>query len=312
MTDAENRMISDQVHGYLKGANKTLILGSILAVIITGLLFIPRSDDRQKEDGFDLSGLYVPDSAGADERRHYEKQDSLISDFEGLQIDTFPLPDDVIEIITHELKSFNWNESFKEEDINSLYHTTVFATRFPSASSHDKKLIVVAFSNHTGNYFHAASGKLSLFEFQEDPDCRTLTRKYLAFGSGNEYGLEPLGCELVQIGRNKKYALIVHTSYSGQGHEKETKTVFSDLNNEFKPVFEFTKYEYYNDYPADIEYTEGLSDMRIIINNKEWFDIETKSEGAEWTDKNTGAIKRYDFNGEGYVEANRNINTSDN
>ena len=186
----------------------------------------------------------------------------------------FRSPDNVYEIITHELKSFNWKEPFKEEDLYRIHHTTVFAEYFPSNLSSDRKFMVVVFTNHTGNYFHAASGKMSLFEFQDDPDCRTLTRRYLAFGNGNEYGLEPLGCELVQIGRNKKYAMIVHTSYSGQGHEKETKTVFSDLNNEVKPVFEFTNYEYYNDYPADIEYTEGNTDMLIIQSNKEWFDIE--------------------------------------
>ena len=311
MTDAKNRMNSGHVPGYLKGAKKTLIPGSILVVLITGLLFIPHSDVRQKEDGFELSGLYLPDSAGADERRHYEKQNSLISDFEGLQIDTFPMPDDVIEIITHELKSLNWNESFKEEDINSLYHTTVFATHFPSARSHDRKLIVVTFSNHTGNYFHAASGKISLFEFQDDANRRTITRRYLAFGSGNEYGLEPLGCELVQIGSKKKYALIVHTSYSGQGHEKETKTVFAEINNKFESVFEFTNYEYYNYYPVDIEYTEGNTYIRIIRSNKIWFDIETGNEVTEWTDKTPGLVMHFIFNGKEYVESNRIfLNTS--
>lgn len=305
MTDAENRMNSDQVPGLIKLLYKILTLCSFLPLIILGSLFIANTDVRRKMDDNELIGLYVPCFEEGDERKYYEKQGSLISDFEGLLIDTIPLPDDVIEIIKHELQSFNWNESFKEEDINSLYHTTVFAEHFPSNLSFDRKFIVVVFSNHTGNYFHAASGKMSLFEFQDDPDCRTITRRYLAFGNGNEYGLEPLGCELVQIGRNKKYALIVHTSYSGQGHEKETKTVFAETRNEFKTVFEYSNYEYYNDFPADLEYTEGNTNMRIIQSNKEWFDIETKSEGTEWTDKNSGGVKCFIFNFKEYIEAYR-------
>lgn len=305
MTDPENQINSGRVPGPINRSYKIPVLSLVLPFLILGSLFSSNSDVRQKQDYDEAMDLYLPYFEEADERRYYEKQDSLMSDFEGLLIDTLPLPDDVIEIIIHELKSFNWNESFKEEDLYSMYHTTVLAEYFPSIFSSGKKFIIVVFSNHTGNYFHAASGKLSLFEFQGDPDCRNLTRRYLAFGNGNEFGLEPLGCELVQIGRNKKYALIVHTSYSGQGHEKETKTVFSEVNNEFKPIFEFTNYEYYNDYPADIEYSEGNTDMRIIQSNKEWFDIELKSEGTEWTYKNPDEVKKYVFNGEEYIEADQ-------
>lgn len=140
-----------------------------------------------------------------------------------------------------------------------------------------------------------------------------MTRSFLAFGNGNEYGLEPLGCELVRIGKNNNFAVIVHTSYSGNGgHEKKSQLVYSVIGEELKPVFDFTAYEYYFDYPKDIEYTDGYSNMRILKSNKAWFDIETKSEDSEWHDKTPGAVKHFVFNGEEYVEANKNISSRSN
>jgi hypothetical protein len=45
--------------------------------------------------------------------------------------------------------------------------------------------------------------------------------------------------------------------------------------------------------------------MRILESDKEWFDIETQSEGSEWNDNAPGEPKRFVFNGEKYVEYHR-------
>ena len=140
-----------------------------------------------------------------------------------------------------------------------------------------------------------------------------MTRNFLAFGNGNEYGLEPLGYDLVRIGKNNKYALIVHTSYSGNGgHEKKSQLVYSVIDQELKLVFDFTAYEYYFDYPQDIEYTDGYSSMRILESDKAFFDIETKSEETKWYDKTPGAVIHFVFNGEDYVESDKNTSSGTN
>jgi hypothetical protein len=286
---------------------KILILNSALLIMILGLLIILNWDVLRNKFSHKPTELYESENEDNSDLKFYPKQDSLKADFEGLKNDTIPLPDEITKIIKPELEGFNWNEEFNEEDLNGIFHETIFARQFPSDHSPLKNFVVITFSNHDGNFYHAAAGRISLFEFEKDHRSWHLTRKFLAFGNGNEYGYEPLGCELVQIGNNNKYAVIVHTSYSGQGHEKETKSVFAEVDESFELVLDFTSYEYYNDYPKDIDYTDGYSQMRILKSNKAWFDIETKSEGTEWGDKTPGAIKHLVFNGEEYVEAKRNL-----
>jgi len=286
---------------------KLLILNSILLILILALLILLNWDVLINKFTHKPAELYEIDNEDNSEVKYYVKQDSLEADFKELKNDTILLPDEIIKSITTELEGFNWNEEFSEENLHGIFHKTIFARQFPSDHSPLKKFIVIAFSNHDGNFYHAAVGRISLFEFEKDYRSWHLTRRFLAFGNGNEYGYEPLGCELVRIGYNNKYAVIVHTSYSGQGHEKETKAVFAKVGESFELVFDFTSYEYYNDYPQDIEYTDGYSDMRIIKSNKAWFDIETKSEWSEWGDKTPDEVKRFTFNGEEYVEVKRNI-----
>jgi hypothetical protein len=164
-------------------------------------------------------------------------------------------------------------------------------------------LIIITFSNYTGNLYHAAAGRISLFEFQKDQQNWQLAKYYPAFGYGTEYGMEPLGCELVRIGTKNKYAVIVQTNYSGNGgHEVESQSVYAEVDSKFQLVFDFTNYEYYNDPPEGFEYSEGYQNMRIPVSNKPWFDIETKSEETEWNDNTSGAVKRFVFNGKEYVE----------
>jgi hypothetical protein len=292
---------------------KILILNSILLIVILALLIILNWDLLIDRFTHKPAELYETDNEDNSEVKYYAKQDSLKADFEKLKNDTITLPDEIIKIIEPELKGFNWNEEFSEEDLHGIFHETIFAQQFPFDHSQLKNFIVVTFCNYDGNYFHAAAGRISLFEFEKDHQSWHLTRSFLAFGNGNEYGYEPLGCELVRIGYNNKYALIVHTSYSGNGgHEKKSQLVYSVIDEELELVFDFTAYEYYFDYPQDIEYTDGYSDMRILKCNKTWFDIETKSEGTEWGDKTPGAIKHLVFNGDEYVEAKRNFKVNTN
>jgi hypothetical protein len=291
---------------------KILILNSILLIMILALLIILNWDVLINKFTHKPAELYETDNEDNSEVKYYAKQDSLKADFEELKNDTIPLPGEIIKIIEPELEGFNWNDEFQEEDLPEMYHETIFAQQFPSNNAPSRKLIILTFSNNVGNFSHASAGRISLFEFKRDNKSWQLTRKYLAFGNGNEYGYEPLGCELVRIGYNDKYAVIVHTSYSGQGHEKETKAVFAEVDEAFELVFDFTSYEYYNNYPEDIEYTEGYSSIRILKSNKTWFDIETKSEDTEWGDKTPGAIKQLVFNGEEYVETRKNISLGKN
>ena len=291
---------------------KILILNSVLLIMILALLIILNWDVLMLKISHKPSELFEPGNENNSELKYYTKQDSLQEDFEKLKNDTIPLPDEIIKTITAELEGFNWNEEFNEEDLHCIFHETIFAKQFPSDHSPQKDFVVITFSNHDGNFYHAATGRISLFEFEKDHLRWRMRKNYLAFGNGDEYGFEPLDCELIQIGNNNKYAVIVHTSYSGQGHEKESKAVYTEVNESFDLVFDFTSYEYYNDYPKDIEYTDGYSEMRIPKSNKNWFDIETKSEDIEWNDKTPDAVKRFTFNGEEYVEVTEKINNGTN
>lgn len=282
--------------------NRLLVLILILMVLIFALLIIVNYEDlkyRFSRDTSDSNNMYY---TGDDEEKYYPKQDTLKVDFEGLKNDTINLPENIIQILAAGLDSFNWNEALKRKDLYSLYHETVFARNLDSDKGKDKWLIVITFSNSTANLCHACIGKISLFEFRKKNEKWQLSRKNLAFAYGDEFGFEPRGLELVRIGNKNKYAVIVHTGYSGQGHERESKLVYAAVDNLFIRVFEFTSYEYYNDYPKDIEYTEGYSDMRILESNKDYFDIETKSYETDWNDKTPGAVKHFVFNGSKYEE----------
>jgi len=285
--------------------DKLLILNSILLAIILALIIILNFSKLKKfvknsEDIEEIASGDYPDT------RYYPNQDSLKVDFESLKNDTIPLPDEIIEKITTELKAFNWNDKFQTEELSDLDHETVFAKQFSLDPKASKKMIVIIFSNYSGNHYHVARGMISLFEFYKKLQTWQLTRKYLAFGIGTENGMEPLWCKLVRIGKNNKYAVIVQTNYSGNsGHEMETQSVYSEVGCSFEPVFEFTNYEHYEDYPIYSEYTEGYSNMRIVKSDKVWFDIETKREDTQWNDKTLGVVKRFVFNGKKYAETNR-------
>lgn len=291
---------------------KILVLNTIILIMILSLLVILNWDVLIKKKSKNPAELYEPENTDNSEIKYYAKQDSLQEDFEKLKNDTIPLPDEIIKTIKVELRGFNWNEEFCEEDLHGIFHETIFSKQFPFDHSLLRNFIVITFSNHDGNFYHAATGRISLFEFEKDHHSWRMRKNYMAFGYGDEYGVEPLDCELVQIGNNNKYAVIVHTSYSGQGHEKETKAVYAEVDESFELVFDFTSYEYYNDYPKDIEYTDGYSEMRILRSNKVWFDIETKSEGTEWGDKTPGAVKRFSFNRKEYIEAKQNFKVNTN
>jgi hypothetical protein len=285
--------------------NKLLIINSILLVFILAVLLTVNFSKLKKlvknsDDLYESSYEDYPDI------RYFPKQDSLEVDMSGLESDTIPLSDGIIGTITNELEAFNWNDEFQTENLYTIYHESVFAKQFSLYPKAAKGFVVVTFSNHNGNHSHVARGKISLFEFQKQNKEWKLTRKYLAFGYGTEYGMEPLWCKIVRIGNNK-YALIVQTNYSGNGgHEIKTQSIYSEVGCSFELVFGFTNYEHYEDYPQDIEYTEGYSNMRFLKSNKTWFDIETKAEETEWNDITLGAVKRYVFNGKEYVLASDN------
>jgi len=285
--------------------NKLLIITSILLVILLALLLILNYEVLIKKTGTGQTNIYEPTNQDDTVEKQYTKQDSIKVDLKGLRNDTIQLPEEIIEIIASELNEYNWNEEFQDEDLYGINHETVFAQPFPSHRATNKKLIVITFSNHVGNLCHAARGRMSLFEFRKEHQNWQMTRKYLAFGDGDEYGLEPVSCELVQIGNHIKYAVIVQTSYSGNGgHEIQTQSLYAEVNNAFELVFDFTNYEYYSEPPEGFEYTEGHSTMWIVKSNKAWFDIDTKSEETEWVDKTSGAVKQFEFNGKEYVEVN--------
>lgn len=283
---------------------KLVILISILLLLILGVIVILNHNALLNTVGPNPSEIYKSANEYDTIEKRFVKQDTIKVDLVGLKNDTIPLPDEISKMIASELKEFNWNEEFQEEDLYSVYHETIFAQEFPFSNNPLKKMIVITFSNNVGNLYHAARGRISLFEFQKGNQSWQLNRKCLAFGYGTEYGLEPLWCKLVNIGSNNKYAIIVQTDYSGNGgHDMQTQEVYTWIDNSLKLVFDFTNYEYYFDYPKDIEYTDGYSNMRFLISNKAWFDIETKAEETEWNDITLGAVKRYVFNGKEYVEA---------
>jgi hypothetical protein len=289
---------------------KRLIRSSLMVVIILAVLLSLKYDLQIKKFVRRHTGIDTTDHS---ENQYYQKQDSLKVDFEGLKNDTIQISGEIIKVIATELEGFNWNEEFKTEDLYSLYHETIFAQQFPSGLVPSGKLIIVTFSNYTGNFSHASAGRLSLFKFWKEHQSWEMISNHLAFGYGDEYGLEPHKCDLVQIGINNRYGLVVHTSYSGNGgHEKQSQLLYTEINQELKLVFDFTSYEYYFDYPQDIEYTDGYSEMRIVKSNKNFFDIETKSEEIKWTDKTPGAVKCFVFDGEEYVESKLNINKETN
>jgi hypothetical protein len=292
---------------------KLLILNTILLVVILMVLLI--LNFRKLKNVFVTNSDDIYESIDADypDIRYYLKQDSPEVDFSGLKNDSIPLPDEIIETITTELNANNWNDEFQTEILYNLFHETVFAKQFSLDPATSKRFIVITFSNHGGNHYHAARGVISLFEFQKQHHNWLMTRKYFAFGYGTEYGLEPLWCKLVNIGNNNKYGVIVQTDYSGNGgHEVQSQAVYSEVGCSFELVFDFINYEHYEDYPKDVEYTEGYSNMHFLKSDKAWFDIETKGEDSDWHDKTPGAVKHFVFNGKEYVETNRNIHTSAN
>ena len=283
---------------------KLVILISILLLLILGVIVILNHNALLNTVGPNPSEIYKSANEYDTIEKRFVKQDTIKVDLVGLKNDTIPLPDEISEMIASELKEFNWNEEFQEEDLYTLYHETIFAKEFSSGNNSTKKLIVITFSNYVGNLYHAARGRISLFEFQKENQSWQMNRKCLAFGYGTEYGLEPLWCKLVHIGSKNKYAIIVQTDYSGNGgHDMQTQAVYTWIDNSFKLVFDFTNYEYYYNYPEDIEYTDGYSDMRILKSNKTWFDIETKSEESKWNDNSPGAVKLFKFDGKEYVKA---------
>jgi hypothetical protein len=283
--------------------NKLLILNSILLVLILSILIILNFNKLKNKIVKNSEENYETIYEDYTDIKYYPKQDSLKVNLEGLKNDTIQLPGELIEQMAAELERFNWNDEFQERDLDTMYHETIFAKKTPSTNPSTNKFIVIVFSNYRGNHSHVSYGKLSLFECEKMHQNWQMTRKYLAFGYGTEYGLEPNWCKLVQIGRDSKYAVLVQTNYSGNGgHELETQSIYSEVGCLFELVFDFRNYEHYEDYPQEIEYTEGYSDLRFLKSNKAWFDIETKSEDTEWNDKTPGAVKRFVFNGKEYAE----------
>jgi len=293
--------------------NKLLILNSILLVLILAILIILNFNKLKNKFVKNTDNMYEPINEDYPDIMYYPQQDSLKVNLEDLKNDTIQLPDELIGQMAIELNRFNWNDEFQEKDLDTMYHETIFAQKVPSIDPSTQKLIVIAFSNYRGNHSHVSYGKLSFFEFEKMQQNWQITRKYLAFGYGTEYGLEPLWCKLVLIGGDSKFAILVQTNYSGNGgHELETQSIYSEVGCSFELVFDFRNYEHYEDYPQEIEYTEGYSNLRFRKSDKSWYDIETKSEDSEWNDKTPGAVKRFVFNGKEYVEANQSIQTFNN
>lgn len=283
--------------------NKLLILNSILLGIILSMLLILNFDGLVKRFSHSKAETPKKEIEWYGPERHYPVQDSLKSFFEGLKNDTIKLPDQITEIITTKLNGFNWNNEFQDEDVSHMYHETIFAQEFPPDQGPLRKWIVLTFSNFARNHYQLAWGKVSLFEFQKEDEYWRMTQNFIAFGHGDQNGFVPLGCELVRIGRNNKYAVIIHTSYSGRrGQETETKTVYMEVDGAFESVFDFTSYENYNDYPPCYSYREGYTEMRIIESDKARFDIVTKSEEADWEDITFGVVKHFVFTGAIYEE----------
>jgi hypothetical protein len=265
-------------------------------------LVILNFDDLEQLLGLTDKGAVTADVEEYGQERYYPIQDSLYSSFEDLGIDIVELPLEITRIVSTKLRGFNWNNEFQEGELSDVTHNTIFAGQFPPDQGPVRKWVIITFSNCGGNFYHAASGRASLFEFQKTGENWLLTKSFLAFGYGSDWGDEPEGCELVRIGRNNKYAAILHTSYSGNGgHDLETKTVYMEVDGVFEPVFDFTVYESYNGYP-DRYASEGYWEMRIIESHKAYFDIATKNVDADWRDREFGVVSHFVYNGESYVE----------
>jgi hypothetical protein len=278
----------------------------IFIAIFTPLLIYFNYINIRSEFSSDSSGSTGITNTADEKEKASSKQELHKADFYGLRNKTYNLQKHVIELIEANLIRFNWNKALGMEDLFSLYHETIFAQKFPSDHGNGKSLVVITYTNSTANLYHAARGKISLFEFQQKKNNWQMVRNYAGFAYGDEFGMEPRGLKLVRIGVNNRFGLIVHTGYSNMGHDIESKSVYIEVGQSFKPVFDFTSYEYYYNPPVNIEYTEGHSYMRIVESKKEYFDIETKGEGIEWNDKSAGAVKRFVFNGKEYQEKQEN------
>lgn len=232
----------------------------------------------------------------------YPKSDSVTIDFERLNNDSIRLPEKIMDQISSKLKGYNWNEAFGKETISYIYNEAVLAQYYPSEQSLSPKYIIVIFTNYAGNHYHSAAGRISLFEFQKTAQEWQLARYFPAFGYGDEFGFEPRGMELAQIGAGNNYALIVHTGYSNMGHDRETKTIYAQVDSLWLPVFEFTSYESCYNPPEDFKYDDSYVEMRIINTGKIWFDIETKTAFAGWDEGDEGGVRRFHFERNRYVE----------
>jgi len=283
--------------------NKLLILNSILLAIILSLLLILNFDVLVEKFGYKPTEVAKTDIEYYGQKWYYPVQDSLKACFDRLRLDTTELPDEITEIVAAKLKGFNWNNEFQEEDLHSIEHNRIFAQEFPPDRGPLRKWVILTFSNFDSNFYHAARGRVSLFEFQMENQHWRMTRNFIAFGDGDEEGFEPIGCELVRIGRNNKYAAIIHTSYSGQGgHLMEFKSVYLEVDGVFKSAIDFTIFEYNNYLVPFINYSERYLEIQIIESDKAYFDIATKSEDADWEDKTFGVVKHFVFTGEFYEE----------
>jgi hypothetical protein len=285
---------------HLPPIKRIIPLISILLVSILAFFLVIHSDNVKRKLHFGSSDSFNTVNVNTEQEDHFLKQNSIQVYYEGLKNDTFKIPEHITKTIEIELGRANWNEALAMEDLYNLYHETVFAQSFPSESGKSKSFYVITYTNSGANHCHGCRGGISLFKFQQKIENWQLDHKFIAFGYGDEYGLEPQKIKFVRIGNKNKLAVIVHTGYSYMGHDKETESVYTEVNDSMKLVFDFTSYEYYNDYPSDIEYTDGYSDMRIIKSNKAYFDIETKCEGIEWKDKSS--VRRFVFNGKEYIE----------
>jgi hypothetical protein len=283
--------------------NKLLILNSILLGTILTFLLILNYDALKNKLGHQKEEAIKPDYEDYNQVKHYPVQDLLQAYFEGFDPDSNQLPREITEIVSVNLKGFNWNNEFQEEDMFDITHQTILTQLFPEDIGPMRKWIIITFSNYGGNYCHAAAGRLSLFEFQQENQNWRMTKKFLAFGYGSDWGFEPGGCELVRIGRNNRYAAVISTSYSGQGHETESQSVYMEVDGSFNLVFDLTTYETYDGNSMIYhEIAEGYTEMRVIESEKAWFDIATKSEDADWQDKTFGTVRHFVFNGEEYFE----------
>lgn len=260
-----------------------LVIAFIIAIAINDMVFkIPELNDKLQYQG-----------------KFYPEDDSKVMDFRCVTYYKPKLPIEIHDELILSLLSFNWYVEFKNRNAKNIYNVIIYTGNPVFEEVKQSQFVVVVFTGYAGNNYHSATGRLSLFDFEKIENTWKLSHNHLAFGHGDEYGLEPRNIELAQIGTNNKYALIIHTGYSNMGHDRETKTVYAQVDSLFLPVFDFTCYEYYFNPPEDFEYDEGRFDMRIINTGKTWFDIETKPEFSEWED---GGLRIFKFDRNKYIE----------